>query len=37
MTIDAHFAAIEGNGPHHVLVLHGWALDSGVWLGTRAK
>jgi pimeloyl-ACP methyl ester carboxylesterase len=30
------FAAIEGNGPHRVLVLHGWALDSSVWLAARA-
>jgi pimeloyl-ACP methyl ester carboxylesterase len=29
-------AAIEGNGDHKVLVLHGWALDSGVWLTARA-
>ena len=29
-------AAIEGNGPHRVLVLHGWALDSGVWFASRA-
>ncbi|NMN93890.1 alpha/beta fold hydrolase [Antrihabitans stalactiti] len=29
-------AAIEGNGNHKVLVLHGWALDSGVWLTARA-
>lgn len=36
MKVDEGFAAIEGNGPHNVLVLHGWALDSGVWLATRA-
>ncbi len=29
-------AAVEGNGDRKVLVLHGWALDSGVWLGARA-
>lgn len=29
-------AATEGNGPHRVLVLHGWALDSSVWLAARA-
>lgn len=29
-------AAVEGAGPDRVLVLHGWALDSGVWLTTRA-
>lgn len=29
-------AAIEGNGDRKVLVLHGWALDSGVWLAARA-
>src|SRR5687767_10753338 len=29
-------AAIEGNGDHRVLVLHGWALDSSVWLKARA-
>lgn len=29
-------AAVEGNGMHRVLVLHGWALDSGVWLAARA-
>jgi pimeloyl-ACP methyl ester carboxylesterase len=28
--------AIEGAGAHKVIVLHGWALDSGVWLGARA-
>lgn len=26
---------LEGNGPQRVLVLHGWALDSGVWLASR--
>lgn len=30
-------AALEGAGEHKVLVLHGWALDSGVWLTTRAR
>lgn len=30
------FAAVEGSGSHKVLVLHGWALDSSVWLATRA-
>jgi pimeloyl-ACP methyl ester carboxylesterase len=29
-------AAVEGAGDHKVLVLHGWALDSGVWLAARA-
>lgn len=29
-------ATIEGQGPLRVLVLHGWALDSGVWLASRA-
>lgn len=29
-------AAVEGNGERKVLVLHGWALDSGVWLAARA-
>lgn len=29
-------AAIEGSGAQYVLVLHGWALDSNVWLDTRA-
>lgn len=29
-------AAVEGNGDHKVIVLHGWALDSGVWLAARA-
>ncbi|EWS56080.1 MULTISPECIES: alpha/beta fold hydrolase [unclassified Methylibium] len=29
-------AAVEGSGLHRVLVLHGWALDSGVWLASRA-
>ncbi len=30
-------AAIEGSGDHRVLVLHGWALDSSVWLTARAR
>jgi len=29
-------AAVEGRGDHRVVVLHGWALDSGVWLAARA-
>lgn len=29
-------AAVEGAGAERVLVLHGWALDSGVWLAARA-
>ncbi|AKO52810.1 hydrolase [Marinobacter psychrophilus] len=29
-------AAVEGSGAQRVLVLHGWALDSKVWLDTRA-
>ncbi|MGW4401127.1 alpha/beta fold hydrolase [Amycolatopsis nivea] len=29
-------AAVEGNGARRVLVLHGWALDSGVWHAARA-
>lgn len=29
-------AAVEGAGHRRVLVLHGWALDSGVWLAARA-
>lgn len=28
-------AAVEGAGSKHVLVLHGWALDSEVWSTTR--
>lgn len=36
MTTTARFAAIEGAGAHKVLVLHGWALDSSVWLASRA-
>ncbi|WP_420466012.1 alpha/beta fold hydrolase [Panacagrimonas sp.] len=36
MSVIAKFAAVEGAGPRKVLVLHGWALDSGVWLTTRA-
>jgi pimeloyl-ACP methyl ester carboxylesterase len=32
----SNIAAIEGVGPHKVLVLHGWALDSSVWLASRA-
>lgn len=35
-TPSARFAAVEGAGPTKVLVLHGWALDSGVWLAARA-
>lgn len=31
-----HVAAVEGSGDHKVLVLHGWAMDAGVWLPTRA-
>ncbi len=30
------FAAVEGSGDTRVLVLHGWFLDSSVWLRTRA-
>ncbi|MDI9975607.1 alpha/beta hydrolase [Rhodococcus sp. IEGM 1307] len=30
-------AAIEGSGDHRILVLHGWALDSSVWLTARAR
>lgn len=37
MTKTPAFAAIEGAGAHKVLVLHGWALDSGVWLASRAR
>jgi pimeloyl-ACP methyl ester carboxylesterase len=33
----ARFAAVEGAGPIKVLVVHGWALDSGVWLAARAR
>jgi pimeloyl-ACP methyl ester carboxylesterase len=29
-------AAVEGSGDHKVLVLHGWVMDAGVWLPTRA-
>lgn len=29
-------AAVEGVGETKVIVLHGWALDSSVWLATRA-
>lgn len=29
-------AVVEGIGDRRVLVLHGWALDSGVWLTARA-
>ena len=28
-------AAVEGAGAEKVLVLHGWALDSSVWLPAR--
>lgn len=28
-------AAVEGAGAHKVIVLHGWVLDSGVWLTAR--
>jgi pimeloyl-ACP methyl ester carboxylesterase len=31
-----HIAAVEGSGDHKVLVLHGWVMDAGVWLPTRA-
>lgn len=31
-----HVAAVEGSGDHKVLVLHGWVMDAGVWLQTRA-
>lgn len=31
-----HIAAVEGSGDHRVLVLHGWVMDSSVWLPTRA-
>jgi pimeloyl-ACP methyl ester carboxylesterase len=37
MDHPARFAAIEGAGARRVLVLHGWALDSGVWLAARAR
>lgn len=37
MSTTARFAAIEGAGERKVLVLHGWALDSGVWLASRAR
>jgi pimeloyl-ACP methyl ester carboxylesterase len=29
-------AALEGRGDQKVLVLHGWVMDAGVWLPTRA-
>jgi pimeloyl-ACP methyl ester carboxylesterase len=29
-------AAVDGDGDRKVLVLHGWVLDSGVWLAARA-
>jgi pimeloyl-ACP methyl ester carboxylesterase len=29
-------AAVDGSGKHKVLVLHGWVMDAGVWLATRA-
>lgn len=28
--------AVEGSGDHKILVLHGWVMDAGVWLSTRA-
>lgn len=31
-----HVAAVEGSGRDKVLVLHGWVMDAGVWLPTRA-
>lgn len=31
-----HLAAVEGTGSHRVLVLHGWVMDSSVWLATRS-
>ena len=34
-TKQTEFSAIEGAGSRKVLVLHGWALDSTVWLGSR--
>lgn len=37
MSTTPRIAAIEGAGAHKVLVLHGWALDSGVWLASRAR
>lgn len=35
MTSPSRIAAIDGSGARKVLVLHGWALDSGVWLASR--
>lgn len=37
MSTTSKIAAIEGAGDRKVLVLHGWALDSGVWLASRAR
>lgn len=37
MSTTPRIAAIEGAGEQKVLVLHGWALDSGVWLASRAR
>ena len=28
-------AVVDGSGRQHVLVLHGWALDSGIWSTSR--
>lgn len=36
MTETGGVAAVEGAGTSKVLMLHGWALDSGVWLAARA-
>ena len=36
METMTRLAAVEGAGDTKVLVLHGWALDSGVWLAARA-
>lgn len=37
MSSLSKIAAVEGAGEHKVLVLHGWALDSSVWLASRAR
>jgi pimeloyl-ACP methyl ester carboxylesterase len=32
-----NLAVVEGHGDTRVLVLHGWALDSAVWLASRSE
>ncbi|WP_078428635.1 alpha/beta fold hydrolase [Alkalihalobacterium alkalinitrilicum] len=34
--METRIACVEGRGPNRVLVLHGWALDSGIWLASRS-